>query len=206
MKTIRALLLPLIALAMHQGTIQEASAQVQHQIKSAKISYEMQQSPRYAAAGPKDKNWNPLDWLEIEIELDAETVNPSGYIDQLDVEYFVAVTDGQINRTVLLTDRISYLEVRASDRRAFLSAYVSPASLSKVTGKPKPGKSDISSVAAVITGPGLRTPVEASSGGPKEWWKNPNLQRRDGLVLAKSKTPFAFLWTDRYPRDATENR
>lgn len=206
MKTIRALLVPALAVAALHIAPQQASAQIQHQIKRATISYEMQQTPRYSAAGPRDKNWNPLDWLEIEIELDAETVNKSGYIDQLDVEFFVAVTDAETNRTVLLTDRISFLEVRASDRKVFLSAYVSPASLSKVTGKPKPTKSDISSVAAVITGQGLRAPVEVSSGGPKDWWKSPSLQRRNGLVLAKSKTPFAFLWTDRYPRDTTEQR
>jgi hypothetical protein len=34
--------------------------------------------------------------------------------------------------------------------------------------------------------------------GP-QWWEDPRFNRQEGAVLAKPKTPFAHLWTDRYP-------
>jgi hypothetical protein len=195
----------LCALGLTLLAPERANAQIEHRIRSAGISYETQQTPRYTPTGPRDKRpIRPQEWLELEVALQLETVAPTGYMDRMDIEYFVAITDGTTGRTVLLTDRLTYLEIDASERRVYASAYVSPASMARITGKSGARRSDVTAVAAVISAPGLREPVEVSTGGPRDWWKAPGLQRVSGLILPKSRTPFAPLWWDRYPRDAED--
>lgn len=179
-----------------------ADAQAEHRIRAIGIGHTMQQIPEFSVSGPRTTTFVPQQWLQIEVELDIQTTSPTGYVDRLEVEYFVAVTDATTKRTVLLTDRLVYLEANANERRVFVSAYVSPASLARVTGSRRPRVSDISAVAAVVTGSGVREPAEASTGGPRDWWKAEGLARQQGLVLPRSRTPFAPLWWDRYPRDA----
>jgi len=198
--------LPLVcALGLSLLLSERTNAQIEHRIRSAGISYTMQQTPRFNASGPRDKPAaRSQEWLEIEVSLQLETVHPTGYVDRMDIEYFVAVTDGITGRTVLLSDRLTYLEVDASERRVFASAYVSPASLARISGKSRPRRSDVTAVAAVISAPGLREPVEVATGGPRDWWKAPGLQRVNGLILPRSRSPFAPLWWDRYPREAED--
>jgi hypothetical protein len=193
----------LSAIALTLSFPHSLSGQVEHKIRNAAIGYGMQQTPRFTVAGPRDKPVGTLrDWLEIEVAMQLDTVSPSGYLEQLDIEFFVAVGDASTRQTVVLNDRLTYLEIDATQRRVHAVAYVSPASLARITGKNNPRQSDISAVAAVITAPGLQTPVEVASAGPRNWWKSEELNRIRGLVLPRSKTPFAHLWWDRYPRDA----
>ena len=179
-------------------------AQIQHQITRAKVNFEMQQTPEYSVSGPKAKRTSPLEWLEIEVELDLETKDKSGYIDQLDAEFYVGVKDSNDGgKPLLLSGKIVFTEVRALEKKAWLSAYISPAALAKTTGKSKPSKADLEAVAVTISGPGLRAPITESIGVTykKEapWFNSAALKKQEGLILAKSKTPFAPLWTDRYP-------
>lgn len=175
-------------------------AQVMHQITRAKPSFEMQQTPDFSVSGPKSKRISPLEWLEVEVELDLETVDKSGYIGQLDAEFYIGVKDSNNGgKPVLLSGKMTFIEVRAKEKKAWISAYVSPAALAKTTGKDRPSKSDIEAFAVVITGPGLRAPITESIGGRDKWWDSTSLIRTDGLIMPKSKTPFAWLWSDRYP-------
>lgn len=194
---------PLLALVF---AATPASAQdVMHQVSSAKVSFEMQQTPEYSVAGPRAKKTTPLEWLEIEVELEVKTRAKSGYMDQLDAEFFVGVKDANdANKPVLMTGKFSFVDVRAAEGKAWLSAYVSPATLAKATGKSKPGKGDIVAVAVSVSGAGLQKPLSESIGVSlkregAQWWEDARFSRQEGAILAKSKTPFGPLWTDRYP-------
>ena len=57
---------------------------VEHQIRrEPKLAYTMQQTPTFNVSGPKDKRVTPLEWLEVEVEIDVETVRKSGFLDEL---------------------------------------------------------------------------------------------------------------------------
>ena len=204
MKTsIKARVVPLLAFVCFASF---AGAQENmHLVSKAKVIFEMQQTPEFSVAGPRAKKVTPLEWLEIEVELDVKTRAKSGYIDQLDAEFFVGVRDANDSgKPVLLSGKFAFVEVRAAEEKAWLSAYVSPAALAKATGKNKPGKSDIVAVAVSVSGAGLVKPLAESFGVPlkregPQWWEAASLRREEGLVLPKSKTPFSVLWTDRYP-------
>ena len=203
--TLRNWITPLLALAFIASPAM--GQEVMHKVAGAKVVYEMQQTPEFSVSGPRAKKTTPLEWLEIEVELEVKTLAKSGYMDQLDAEFFVGVKDANDpNKPVLMTGKLSFVDVRAAEGKAWLSAYVSPATLAKATGNRKPGKNDIVAVAVTLTGEGLQKPLSESVGvslkrgdDAQQWWQDARFNRQDGAVLAKSKTPFAFLWTDRYP-------
>ena len=75
-------------------------------------------------------------------------------------------------------------------------AYMSPTTIAKIIGKSKmPSKSDID-VAVEIRSQGTLIAGDKTTSGSKKWWTE--LPQAEGLVLDKTKTPFAPLWWDRY--------
>lgn len=200
---------PLLVLAC--ATAPAGAQDVMHKVSRAKVSFEMQQTPEFSVSGPRAKKTTPLEWLEIEVELDVKTLAKSGYIDQLDAEFYVGVKDANApDKPVLMTGKFSFTDIRATEEKAWLSAYVSPATLAKATGNRKPGKGDIVAVAVTVSGSGLQKPLSESVGvsmkreGEQQWWQDARFNRQDGAILPKTKTPFAFLWTDRYPLNKDE--
>lgn len=191
------ILLPIAAFCLAATSVQ---AQVQHQIRRAKITPSMQQTPQFQVSGPKDKRTTPLEWLEIEVELDLETIEKSGFIDSLDCTFYVALKDAVANKTLVLEDKFTFTEINARDKKAWLVAYVSPATLAKTLGKDRPMLGDVEAAAVNITGGGLRAPITEKTGGPDGWWTSAKVDRKNGLLLPKSKTVFAPLWGDRHPR------
>lgn len=182
-----------------------AAAQIEHKVDRVKIKPAMQQTPVFNVSGPRDKRSKPREWLEIEVELQAETVKKSGYIDQLDVTFYVALKDVETQKTVVLEDTINFLEIDASERKAYVSAYISPATLRQMTGQRKPSLNDLYAVAVTVRGQGLRSEVTESTDGPDGWWTSSALQRRNNMVLPREKTAFAPLWWDFYPRAKLDN-
>lgn len=174
---------------------------VEHQIRrEPKLAYTMQQTPTFNVSGPKDKRVTPLEWLEVEVELDLETVRKSGFLDELTGTFYIALKDVETNKTIVLEDKITFIDVNARDKKAWLVAYVSPATLAKTLNKEKPSVNDIFAVAVSVSGPGIKEEATGTSpGSPKDWWKSTALTRKNGFILPKSKTVFAPLWGDRHP-------
>ena len=89
-----------------------------------------------------------------------------------------------------------------------LSAYIEPDTLERLTGKPRPSTNDLEGFALVISGPGIASDgrhgeglTKATAEEKSEWWMEWKGKSLDGLIVPKSKTPFAPLWTDRYPTE-----
>ena len=129
-----------------------------------------------------------------------ETVRKSGFLDELTGTFYIALKDVETNKTIVLEDKITFIDINARDKKAWLVAYVSPATLAKTLNKEKPSVNDIFAVAVSVSGPGIKEEVTGTSpGSPKDWWKSAALTRKNGFVLPKSKTVFAPLWGDRHP-------
>ena len=168
-------------------------AQIQHRITKAKPSFEMQQTPQFNVSGPRDKRVIPLEWLEVEVELDVETVTKSGYIDQLEAEFFIGVKDDNKVGKPVPADRQDDLHRSPCQEKKPGSRPMSrPPPWPRPPARTKPSKADIQAFAIVINGPGLQTPVTESIGAQAEppWWQSSALKREEGLILAKDKTPF----------------
>lgn len=206
MKTLAIFIFTVICLSSIEA------AEIVHRAKIIKITSEIQQTPEFQVSGTKNKSVEPRYWLEIEAEVEVETTDPSGFIPQLEARWFAVILDKTSEKSVRLQGTTVFKNLKTKNKKIFLSAYIEPETLEKLTGKDKPSDSDIEALALTISGTGIVSEgrhapglVMATDKEESKWWlewKNVSL---DGMIVAKSKTPFAPLWTDRYPAEKTAN-
>lgn len=189
-------------------------AQESHVVKILDIAVTDQQTPEFQVSGPKAKKTKPRDWIEIEAEIEVKTINESGFIPELTAHWHAMTKDTHAkdpkNALVRLSGKSSYKNIRCADGKVFISAYIEPDTIERLSGK---SKLDIKAVALVISGPNIRTDKEYGKGLSKatanegsEWWMSSKYKSLDEMIVAKSKTPFAPLWTDRYPTEKSSDR
>lgn len=120
------------------------------------------------------------------------------WIDELSFQYFallVRETRGEPPVYSLFRGSVTYMEI-ASGRNKQSTAFLRPNTLKRY--------GDVIGVAVEISHEGnvIATESREARGsvaeGQEEWWRNPNLSPRDGYVLNRSETPFAFVNYDRY--------
>lgn len=178
------------------GTVTLAYAQEQVQVGDVKvkIEYDTQPTPNFGDAGTKGKRVsNPKDWLEIEVEFEADARPRDGVIPELMFRYHVAIQSAG-GETQLLSGDVSHVNVIAGEK-SYSVAYVSPATLGTITGDfRKFQPSAIKAVAVEVMYNGVLKGGDSTSGSGR-WWEQ--MAGKQG-VLSKDKTPFALLWIDRY--------
>lgn len=189
----------------------------QHKIKIIKLTSLIQETPQFQVAGVKGKRINPRYWLELEAELEVKTTAPSEFIPVITAHWFAVVKNNfskpNAGQPVRLTGRVEFLNIRTKDRTIHISAYIGPDVLEKLTGKDRPNESDIEGIALKIEGNGIVTDkkeyveglVKATAEKKSRWWEKWGKKTLPDAILAKSKTPFALLWTDRYPAEKLEH-
>ena len=202
MKTILAIFL---SLAMALGL---NAAEPTHRAKILKIEGQAQQTPEFQFSGPRDKSTKPRHWIEIEAEVEVETTDPSGFIPELEASWFAVIMDKHRKKPVRLLGKTTFKNIRTADGKVHLSAYIEPDTLERLTGSSRPSDNDIEGYALTLSGPGIVSEGRHGEGltmatAEKEakWWTTWKDQSLDGLIIPKSKTPFASLWTDRYPTE-----
>ena len=202
MKTITAMI---VTLALIAGAEAQQPA---HRAKIIKIEGQTQQTPSFQVSGPRDKATKPRYWIEIEAEIEVETTDPSGFIPELEARWFAVIKDKHSGKPVRLLGKTTFKNINTTDKKIFLSAYIEPDTLERLTGSSRPNESDIEGYALTISGPEIVTEGRHAEGLTKataekeaKWWETWNHQSLDGLIIPKSKTPFAPLWTDYYPTE-----
>jgi hypothetical protein len=200
----------LIIVAFFAMCFNSANAQAAHRVKILKIEGEAQQTPEFQISGIKDKPTKPRFWIEIEAEVEVETTDPSGFIPELEARWFAVIIDKQAKKPVAvrLQGSTTFKNIRTSDKKIFLSAYIEPDTLERLTGSTRPSENDIEGFALVLSGSGVVTEGRYGEGLTKataeeaaKWWEIWKNQTLEGLIVPKSQTPFAPLWTDRYPTE-----
>jgi len=177
-----------------------SSLEAQQQVQVAgdmdmKVEYQTQQTPDFQAGNVKGKKIpNPRDWLEIEVMFKPKTNPREAVIPKLMFKYYVAI-QAEGGQTQVITGDVAHINVLGEEEH-FSVAYVSPATLGKITGDPKRFQEGaIKGVAVEVFHNGI-SKGGASNGGPGgRWWESMAVSPG---VLAKNKTPFQFLWIDRY--------
>jgi hypothetical protein len=183
----------ILAISLAAATAKE----IAHKVVIKSIETVIQQTPEFQVNGIKNKKFNPRHWLEIEAELEVQTTNDKGELDskgfipEITANWFVIIKDKETGKPMMLTGKVTFREI--------------------LTGENKPSDKDIEGVALVISGPGIVSEGEHKKGLQKatvhedtQWWVTSRYKTVDGAVLAKSKTPFAPLWTDYYPIEKPE--
>ena len=195
------LLLALAALAIGPAAL----SQTVKQIDASDPTFDNLQSPSVGGNTGK-KSWKPKDWLEVEVKVKLEPgrAAPSdGHVVRLTVRWFVAVEnkiDKAGQKYFLMEKEVTHVNVPL-DEDFYLSCYLSPATIKRLTGSERAGKNSITAVGGEITVPGAAAPARFTSQGRvnNPWWQSPTMQRTNKYpLLDKNETPFKFLWWDRY--------
>lgn len=165
-------------------------------------------SPEYS--GGKQKSFKPKDWLEIEAKLriSLSPEPPSKTCEKLTVKWYVAVKNPEKSGTfLLLTKDIDHVNAPL-DEDIYCSVYISPASIKRLTGSDRGGKSCVEYVGYEVLINGEKVASETSKGSVG-WWNTASnkISRSDTVpLLSKSETPFSTMWWDRYAEVATPGK
>jgi hypothetical protein len=196
------------AAAVAVAFIPNASAQLaksqEIEVKFGRVEAGVQYTPDFKPQNIKDKRWNWKQWLEIDaafgLKKNRQGQDKSPIVNNMEFKYYVVLNkrdaDGKLT---LLTASITYLNADETERELHAMAYVSPASLSSVLENSRYTMADLtpSAIAIVVLKGGAVAGFYNQGGGPTGWWdKTDNFRVVDGVLLPKSKTPFAPLWGD----------
>lgn len=140
--------------------------------------------------------------------MEVETTDPSGFIPELEARWFAVIKDKHSGKPVRLLGKTTFKNIRTADKKILLSAYIEPDTLERLTGSSRPNESDIEGYALTLSGTGIVTEgrhgeglTMATAEKAAKWWETWEHQSLDGLIIPKSRTPFAPLWTDLYPTE-----
>jgi hypothetical protein len=184
----------LTAIPLHHAGAQSAA------VTADKPTFDDIQSPEFT--GGKQKGFKPKDWLEIETKLKV-ALNPepkSKTCDRLTIKWFIAVKDTErAGRMLLLTRDIEHVNIPLNEE-VYCSVYLSPASIKRLTGLDRAGKSAVEAVGFEVLINGVKAAEDTTKFRPG-WWNaaSDKISRSDAVpLLTKMETPFNNMWWDRY--------
>ncbi|NNC88973.1 MAG: hypothetical protein HKN82_10995 [Akkermansiaceae bacterium] len=154
------------------------------------------QSPEVGGNTGK-KNWDPKDWLEVEVKFKIDAVRPDAkFVDEVRIRWYVAVENPESKGYWLLEKEVTHVNVPVGED-IYASVYLSPTSVMRLSGGERASKAVVDRVGGEISI--LGTTNYFSSKGKAGWWQSGTLSRSDKVpLLNKNQTPFKMLWYDRY--------
>lgn len=157
-------------------------------------------SPQFT--GVKNKDFRPKNWLELEakLRLQMAPVPATKVCDKVEVVWYVAAANPDKAGTYYKLSRtITYVNVPL-DEDVYVSAYLSPSALKRLTGADDASKRAIKLVGIEVK---VNGSVVGEAANEKDgWWKTASDKISETKVvpiLDKSETPFSQMWWDRYP-------
>ncbi len=160
-------------------------------------------SPDLGGASAK-KSYKPKDWMEIELKFKVEAADRSKlFADKLTVKWYVAAKNPAKNAKgyIMLEKEVTHVNVPIKED-VYISVYLSPNSIKRLTGSDKFSKSDIKDIGGQILIDGQAPSGNKgyfSMSAKAGWWTKGSLSRYDKIqLLNKNETPFKILWYGRY--------
>ena len=179
----------------------------QAKVMGDKPAFDDLPSPEFS--GGKQKTFKPKDWLELEAKLRI-SMSPaplSKTCERLIVKWYVAVKNPEKSCSMLLlTKDIEHVNAPL-DEDVYCSVYLSPASIKRLTGFDRAGKSSVEVVGYEVLINGERVFQETSK-FKVGWWSIPTdkISRSETVpLLKKSETPFSAMWWDRFIEESTSS-
>ncbi len=188
------------------GVMSHSAANGQsYKVEGDKPEFEDIRSPDI---GETKNGFKPKEWLEIEakLKLDMVPMPKSKTADRILVKWYVAVENPDKQGTYLLLSKdVTHVNIPIGED-VFTSVYLSPASVRRITGGDRAGKSMIFMVGYEVLVNGVKVAQQSSKEKPG-WWNSPsNKISRSEVVplLDKSESAFALMWWDRYAEVSKE--
>jgi len=197
-RIIAALSLMFLVLSLSSELFAQNRIQIEN-VDVSDVEIDLQQTPELTYSGPKlKKTPRNREWVEVDVEFEVEGKSENKYVDELLFKYYVVLDDKK--KTMLVTD-VTHVNIPL-DEKIYSSVYISPATLEKLLAKKNFSKNDVRGFAVEVIHRGKAVGGEASK-KTSRWWESREQTR--GLLLPKSRTPFAPLWWDRYAEEKPQD-
>ncbi len=191
------------------GIFSSATADAQvYKVTPVKPTFDDLQSPEFS--GGKQKSFKPRDWLEVEAAFTVQMspAPPSNTAEKVLVKWYLAVAHPEkAGAYLLLTKDVTHVNVPL-ETEIFSSIYLSPSSVTRLTGSDRGGKKAVAYVGYEVVINGVKV-AEETDKGKVGWWNQPSdkISRSETVpILDKTQTPFAPMWWDRYAEVFVEPR
>lgn len=194
-----AFLLLATALQAQAPAVQEPLPAVRVKIK--RITVIEQPTPQFSAGSVKEKRWRPKNWVEVDVEFDVDVPNSAGgskgTYPSLQMGIYIALNHtNKEGKFEVVEGTLDLVNVPAGENHVL--AYVAPSTMRLVFQK------DVVTVSSDVKGCGVEVLAEGkriagdTNLGTGAWWeeKKDSFAFLQGMLLSKSKTPFAPLWGD----------
>jgi hypothetical protein len=151
------------------------------------------------------KSFKPKDWMEMEVKIKIEAADKDKlFADKVTVKWYVAAKNpGKGSKGyILLEKEVTHVNVPIGED-VYVSVYLSPNSIKRLTGTDRISKTDINDVGGEILVEGQK-PAKPNNGyfsmdKKVGWWTSGSISRYDKIpLLNKDETPFKILWYSRY--------
>lgn len=208
MRNLCSSIFSVVAISAFSVSFQSSANAQAYKAEPSKPTFDDLSSPDFNVG--KTKKFSPKDWLEIEasFKLQMAPEPPSKTAERVMVKWYVSVEHpDKKGAYLLLTKDITHVNVPLNEE-IFSSVYLSPASIKRVTGKERAGKSVVYLVGYEVLINGEKVAEESNKGKPG-WWNTASdkISRSDTVpLLNKMETPFASMWWDRYAEILVEKR
>lgn len=169
------------------------------------VQFEDLESPEFGG-NTGEKNFRPKSWLEAEVKLKVETGRgfDKKFVESLTVKWKVAVKNPDGGGVFLIEKDVEYINVPVNED-VFASVYLSPGAILRITGSDRAAGGIMEAVAGEVVYNGATVGDFNNKGG--EWWTAKSVSKNSSIpLLAKSETPFKFLWWDRYLEEKPPRR
>ena len=203
MKTTKIFIPLLVVFSMTAFFASSGIAQSPVAVKIKKLSIIEQISPRYGVELVTDKRIpRQKKWLEFEVEFEADKKLAAGdtspFIDGLLFKYFVVFKgiDPVTKKNVMATGQLNHINIEPREV-THSSMYVSPSSTTRIRGRSaEASRTEVQGFAVQVFYQGQLIAEDADYSKGTGWWKTGVLPPKQGILMPKSKTPFAPLWYD----------
>jgi hypothetical protein len=181
------------------GFAQSEAPLVKVDLKGVKLGE--QGTPDVAAGNVTPKRWRPKKWLEVDVEFDiklpADAGGRNGSYSSLQLNVFLALQHNtKDGKREVIKGTLNLSNIPAGETCHVL-AYVSPASLRSVFQKDNfLVTSDIQGWGVEFVADGQRIAGDSSLGKQPWWEKAESFAFLEGMLLAKTESPFALLFGD----------
>jgi hypothetical protein len=209
MRNLRLSLLSAVAVATISISFDSIANAQAYKVEPEKPAFDDLPSPDFNVS--KTKPFKPKDWLEIEasFKIQMSPEPPSKTAERVMVKWYIAVEHPEKKGAyLLLTKDITHVNVPLNEE-IFSSVYLSPASIKRLTGRDRAGKSVVNLVGYEVLINGEKVAQETSGASKPGWWNTTSdkISRSDTVpLLSKIETPFANMWWDRYAEVLIERR
>lgn len=180
----------------------------QFKVEAGEPSFDDLESPEFS--GGVQKAFKPKDWLEIEMPVTVQMAPEpqSQTADSILVKWYIAVKNTEKAGTMhLLTKDVTHVNIPLNEE-IYVSLYLSPASLKRLTGSDRGGKSAVEAVGYEVLVNG-QLQAKGTTKFADGWWNasSDKISRNSTVpLLNKMETPFANHWWDRYAEIQVERR